>query len=51
MADSTWATEIHAYYEVRPYWDDELSDDTSNYGRDMRDPRTTAGSSINPKTY
>jgi len=51
MADSTWATEIHAYYEVRPYWDDELSDDTSNYGRDLRDPRTTAGSSINPKTY
>ncbi|TMH04182.1 MAG: PRC-barrel domain containing protein [Betaproteobacteria bacterium] len=51
MADSTWATEIHAYYEVRPYWDDELSDDTGNYGRDLRDPRTTAGSSINPKTY
>ena len=51
MADSTWATEIHAYYDVRPYWDDELSDDTSNYGRDLRDPRTTAGSSINPKTY
>ncbi len=50
MADSTWATQIHAYYEVRPYWDDELSDDTSNYGRD-RDPRTTAGSTINPKSY
>ncbi len=48
MADSTWATEIHAYYEVRPYWDEPLSDDTSNYGRD---PRTTAGSTINPKSY
>jgi sporulation protein YlmC with PRC-barrel domain len=53
MADSTWATEIHEYYEIRPYWDDELSDtvgdDTSNYGRE-RDPRTSAGS-INPKGY
>jgi hypothetical protein len=53
MADSTWATEIHEYYEIRPYWDDELletaGDDTSNYGRE-RDPRTSAGS-INPKAY
>jgi len=35
MADNTWATEIHSYYNVRPYWDDELSS--------SRDPRTTAG--------
>src|SRR5436853_6581567 len=40
MADSTWATEIHAYYDIRPYWDEPLSDDTSNYGRDAR---TSAG--------
>ena len=51
MADSAWATEIHAYYEVRPYWDDVVADDTSNYGRDLRDPRTSAGSPINPKSY
>src|SRR6266536_5767264 len=36
MADSTWATEIHAYYDIRPYWDEPLSEDTSNYGRDAR---------------
>jgi sporulation protein YlmC with PRC-barrel domain len=35
MADNTWATEIHSYYDVRPYWDDELSSSP--------DPRTTAG--------
>ena len=22
MADRTWATDIHAYYDVPPYWDD-----------------------------
>jgi sporulation protein YlmC with PRC-barrel domain len=53
MAESAWATEIHAYYDIRPYWDDELSnhvgDDTSNYGRE-RDPRTSAGST-SPKSY
>jgi hypothetical protein len=49
MADSSWATEIHAYYDIRPYWDEPLADDTSIYGRE-RDPRTTAGS-INPKAY
>src|SRR5437867_604576 len=48
MADSTWATEIHAYYDIRPYWDEPLSDDTSNYGRDAR---TSAGSTINPRSY
>jgi len=34
MADTTWATELHSYYNVRPYWDDELSS--------VRDPRTSA---------
>jgi sporulation protein YlmC with PRC-barrel domain len=36
MADSSWANEIHAYYDVRPYWDDNLSS--------ARDTRTSAGS-------
>jgi len=36
MADSSWASEIHAYYDVRPYWDDTLSS--------ARDVRTSAGS-------
>ena len=35
MAESSWAKEIHAYYDVRPYWDDNLSS--------VRDPRTSAG--------
>jgi sporulation protein YlmC with PRC-barrel domain len=24
MADTAWATKLHAYYEVPPYWDDAL---------------------------
>ena len=36
MADASWANEIHAYYDVKPYWDDNLSA--------ARDPRTSAGS-------
>jgi len=24
MADTAWATRIHAYYEVEPYWNDQL---------------------------
>lgn len=24
MADRTWATQVHAYYNVAPYWDDDL---------------------------
>jgi sporulation protein YlmC with PRC-barrel domain len=35
MADNSWASQIHSYYNVRPYWDDELSR--------SRDPRTTTG--------
>ena len=26
MADPTWASEIHAYYNVAPYWDDDELD-------------------------
>lgn len=37
MADPSWAKELHAYYNVRPYWDDVVADDP--------DRRTTAGSS------
>ena len=36
MADTSWATELHDYYHVAPYWDDDLAS--------PRDPRTTAGS-------
>ena len=36
MADTTWATELHSYYETTPYWEDDL--------RASRDPRTSAGS-------
>src|ERR1700730_12838811 len=25
MADRAWATDVHAYYDVEPYWDDPLS--------------------------
>jgi len=37
MADTTWATQVHSYYNVRPYWDDELGSSRSS------DPRTTTG--------
>jgi sporulation protein YlmC with PRC-barrel domain len=30
MADQKWATEIHEYYSVTPYWDDEV-----RYARDL----------------
>ncbi len=36
MADATWATELHSYYNTTPYWEDDL--------RSSRDPRTSAGS-------
>lgn len=34
MADRTWATELHAYYDVAPYWNEES----------QRDLRTSVGS-------
>ena len=27
MADRTWASEVHAYYEVSPYWEEEAPRD------------------------
>ena len=30
MADQKWATEIHEYYSVTPYWDDQV-----RYARDL----------------
>jgi sporulation protein YlmC with PRC-barrel domain len=36
MADAGWATKLHAYYNVKPYWDNELLA--------MRDSRTSSRS-------
>jgi len=38
MADSNWATDLHAYYNVRPYWEEDLEP--------IRDPRRS-----NPNVY
>jgi hypothetical protein len=35
MADAAWATKLHEYYDVRPYWD---------YDIQRSDPRTSSGS-------
>jgi len=44
MADAPWATQLHKYYDVRPYWDDDISP--------LPDPRTSAGSVLRePKSY
>jgi sporulation protein YlmC with PRC-barrel domain len=43
MADRTWATELHAYYDVAPYWEDDFDR--------ARDPRSTAGDSTTPRAY
>ncbi|HZI84516.1 MAG TPA: PRC-barrel domain-containing protein [Casimicrobiaceae bacterium] len=44
MADQRWATDLHTYYDVAPYWEDELSATTT------RDPRTSAGAATKDKT-
>ena len=36
MADPRWAKDLHAYYDVTPYWEEEIAT--------ARDPRSTAGS-------
>jgi len=36
MADPRWAKDLHAYYDIAPYWEEEIA--TS------RDPRSSAGS-------
>jgi sporulation protein YlmC with PRC-barrel domain len=43
MADPTWATEVHAYYNVTPYWDNNL--DTA------RDRRSTPDELTTPRIY
>ena len=43
MADTSWARQLHEYYDVRPYWDDDIS---------STDPRTSSGSTLRePKSY
>ena len=43
MADASWARKLHEYYDVRPYWDDDIS---------SLDPRTSSGSTLRePKSY
>src|ERR1700730_2616505 len=42
MADRTWATQIHTYYNVTPYWED--LDNT-------RDSRSTPDNLTNPRVY
>jgi sporulation protein YlmC with PRC-barrel domain len=37
MADATWAADLHAYYDAKPYWGPPSTDP---------DPRTAAGSKI-----
>jgi sporulation protein YlmC with PRC-barrel domain len=43
MADPAWATQVHAYYNVTPYWDDNL--DTA------RDRRSTPDELTTPRIY
>jgi sporulation protein YlmC with PRC-barrel domain len=45
MADHDWATGVHTYYDVKPYWDDELR---SARDIETRDPRTTAAGIVPP---
>jgi len=43
MADANWARQLHEYYDVRPYWDDDIP---------RVDPRTSSGSVLRePKSY
>ena len=43
MADRAWATELHAYYGVAPYWDDDLDR--------ARDRRSTPDELTTPRVY
>ncbi len=43
MADSAWASEIHAYYNVTPYWEDDE--------RDIRERRSTRDIVGGPNVY
>ena len=43
MAEASWARQLHEYYDVRPYWDNDIS---------PPDPRTTRVSERrDPKSY
>jgi len=43
MADASWATKLHEYYGVKPYWDDSLP---------PQDPRTSSGAAARePGSY
>ena len=42
MADASWASDVHAHYNARPYWDDDLAT--------ARDSRTSAGSVLDDAT-
>ena len=44
MADPTWATELHSYYNVTPYWEDYNLDTA-------RDRRSTPDDLTSPRTY
>jgi len=44
MANAAWARQLHEYYDVRPYWDDDIAPSP--------DPRTSSGSVLRePKSY
>jgi sporulation protein YlmC with PRC-barrel domain len=40
MADQRWASELHAYYDVNPYWEDEygIPRDPAKSAREPRSP-------------
>ena len=42
MADPTWARELHAYYDVSPYWEEDMAS--------ARDPRSSAGSAAKDRS-
>lgn len=39
MGDSQWATSIHSYYGIAPYWEADRYDPWMDGSRDSRDPR------------
>jgi len=41
MADANWAAELHAYYNIKPYWGDDLPV--------LGEPRTTGGSTMSTR--
>jgi sporulation protein YlmC with PRC-barrel domain len=43
MADQSWAKQLHSYYDVSPYWEDDMAS--------ARDPRTSAGTAAKDRTY